>query len=61
MKDIGGEDRPDLIWNCDESGLPHEPKKCRVISLRSQKPLQVVIGSDRLPGGYAPPPHFFAK
>ena len=34
-------DRPDLIWNCDESGLPHESKKCQVISEKGQKTLQV--------------------
>ena len=33
VKKLGIEDRPDLIWNSDESGLPHEPKKCRVVSL----------------------------
>ena len=32
-------DRPDLIWNCDESGLPHEPKKCQVISEKGQETL----------------------
>ena len=38
-------DRPDLIWNCDKSGLPHESKKCQVISekktKKNQKTLQV--------------------
>ena len=24
------ENRPDLIWNVDESGLPSEPRKCHV-------------------------------
>ena len=31
MKDLGIENRPYLFWKCDESGLPHEPKKCKVI------------------------------
>ena len=34
-------DCPDLIWNCSESGLPHEPKKCKVLSEKGQKSLQV--------------------
>ena len=34
-------DCSDLIWNCDVSGLPHEPKKCQVISEKGQKTLQV--------------------
>ena len=33
--------RPHLIWNCDESGLPHEPKKCKVITGKGQKTLLV--------------------
>ena len=33
--------RPHLIWNCDESGLPHEPKKCKVITEKGQKTLLV--------------------
>ena len=41
IKELGLEDRPDLIWNMDESGLPHEPKKCKVVSERGQKTLQV--------------------
>ena len=40
-------DRPDLIWNSDESGLPHDPKKCKVVSLKGQKTMQIVTGSDR--------------
>ena len=47
VKKLGIEDRPDLIWNSDESGLPSEPKKCKVISLKGQKTLQIVTGSDR--------------
>lgn len=38
---------PDLIWNCDESGLPHEPKKCKVVSAKGQKTLHVISGIDR--------------
>ena len=47
IDELGIADRPDLIWNCDESGLPHEPKKCKVISARGQKTLQIVPGSER--------------
>ena len=35
------EHRPDLIWNCDESGLPHELSKLKIISRRGQKTLLV--------------------
>ena len=41
MKDLGIENWPYLFWKCDESGLPHEPKKCKVISEKGQKMLQV--------------------
>ena len=39
--------RPYLIWNVDESGLYSEPKKCRVVSQKGQKTLQIVTGSER--------------
>ena len=41
MKDLAIENRPDLFWNCDESALPCEPKKYKVISEKGQKTLQV--------------------
>ena len=44
---FGIEDRPDLIWNSDESGLPHKPKKSKVVSLKGQKTIQIVTGSYR--------------
>ena len=47
LVDLGISDRPDLIWNADESGLPYEPKKCRVISGKGQKTLQIKTSSDR--------------
>ena len=47
VKKLGTEDRPDPIWNSDESGLPSEPKKCKTSSLKGQKTLQIVTGSDR--------------
>ena len=47
IRKLGILDRPDLIWNSDESGLPHDPKKCKVVSLKGQKTMQIVTGSDR--------------
>ena len=44
---MGIAERPDLIWNCDESGLPSEPGKCKVVSLKGQRTCQIVTGSDR--------------
>ena len=41
INDLGIQNRPDLLWNCDESGLPHEPKKCKVVSEKGQNTLQV--------------------
>ena len=40
-------ERPDLLWNCDESGLPHEPKKCKVVSPRGQPTLQVIHSTNQ--------------
>ena len=47
VKELVLEDRPDLIWNTDESSVPHDPKQCKVISLRGQPASQIVGGSDR--------------
>ena len=38
---LGIQNRPDLIWNCDESGLPHEPAKLKIISRKGQNTLLV--------------------
>ena len=43
VQNLGLDDRPDLIWNVDESG-PLEQKKCYVISAKGQKTLQVRKG-----------------
>ena len=40
-QNLGLDDRPDFIWNVDESGLSHEWKKCDVISAKIQKTLQL--------------------
>lgn len=41
VKNMGIENKPHLYWNCDESGLPHEPKKLKVVSRKGQKTLLV--------------------
>ena len=41
IKNLGLKERPDLIWNMDESGAPHEPKKCNIVSLKGQPTLQI--------------------
>ena len=47
IEELGIKDRPDLIWNSYESGLQDEPKKCKVVSARGKKSVQIVTGSDR--------------
>ena len=47
VQKLGVANRPDFIWNCDESGFPHEPKKCKVISKKGVKTLQVIPGAHR--------------
>ena len=34
-------DKPHLIWNCNESGLPHEPKNCQVVTEKGQNTILV--------------------
>ena len=46
IENLGLKECPDLIWNVDESGVPHEPKKCKVVSLKRQPTLQIITGSD---------------
>jgi len=41
ISQLGLEDRPDLVWNCDETGLPHEPDKMKIISRVGQNTLLV--------------------
>ena len=36
VKNLRLEDRPDLLWNADELGVPHDHKKCKVFSLRGE-------------------------
>ena len=35
----------DLVRNCDESGLPRDPKKCNVISERGQNTMVITASS----------------
>ena len=35
----------ELTWNCDKSGLPHEPQKCKIISAKGQKTMHVFLFS----------------
>ena len=39
---LGLENKPEVISNCNESGLPHEPKKLKIMSAKGQKTLQVI-------------------
>ena len=38
---------PSNIWNCDESGFPHDPSKCLVISVKGEVAYKVTCGSGR--------------
>ena len=35
------------IWNCDESGFPTDPGKCKVVSVRGEKAYKVTQGQGR--------------
>ena len=43
IKKLNLKDKPHLIWNCDESGLPHESKKCRVVLGKGQNTILVRV------------------
>ena len=43
ISNLGLENKPEVIWNCDESGLPHEPKKLKIVSGKGQKTFQVIV------------------
>ena len=45
IENLGLKERPDLI--VDESGVPQEPRKCKLVSLKGQPTLQIITGSDR--------------
>lgn len=33
------------IWNCDESGFPIDPARCRVVSVKGQEAYKVTCGA----------------
>ena len=35
------------IWNCDESGFPNDPLKCKVVSVKGQTAYKVTCGARR--------------
>lgn len=35
------------IWNCDESGFPTDPKKCKVVSIKGKTAYKVTCGAGR--------------
>ena len=38
-------DKPQHIWNCDESGFPSDPKKVKVVSVRGKTAYRVTSGA----------------
>ena len=38
---------PKQIWNCDESGFPHDPSKCMSVTVKGQVAYKVTCGSGR--------------
>lgn len=40
-------DKPDHIWNLDESGFPMDPNNTETVSLVGQKVVKVVAGTGR--------------
>ena len=39
--------QPNQIWNCDESGFPTDPQKCRVVGVKGKEALKVTFGAGR--------------
>ena len=37
IHELGLQNRAELIWNSDESGLLHEPKKCKIVSVKGHE------------------------
>ena len=35
------------IWNCDESGFPHDPQKCKVVSVKGETAFKLTCGAGR--------------
>ena len=38
---------PHQIWNCDESGFPTDPQKCKVVSVKGEVAYKVTCGAGR--------------
>ena len=45
IHELGLQNCAELIWNCNESGLLHKPKKYKIISAKGQKTMQVFLFS----------------
>ena len=39
--------KPSQIWNCDESGFPTDPAKCKMVSTRGEVAYKVTWGAGR--------------
>ena len=39
--------KPEQVWNCDESGFPHDPLKCKVVSVKGKTAYKVTCGARR--------------
>ena len=39
--------KPEQIWNCDESGFPHDPQRCKVVSAKGETAYKLTCGSGR--------------
>ena len=37
----------DQIWNCDESGFPTDPQKCKVVSVKGTSAYKITYGARR--------------
>ena len=44
---LGIEGRPECFYNCDESGFPTDPSKCKYVGPIGEKCIQVTHGSNR--------------
>ena len=44
---LGIADKPECFYNCDESGFPTDPSRCKYIGAVRQKTVQVTHGSNR--------------
>ena len=47
VKRLGLENRPECIWNCDETGFPMDPSKFKTIGEKGKKAIRVTCGANR--------------